>query len=186
VNRRNIIILALILILVTVLYAVFVFRPQSTEIENATNAADAAEQQVTSLQAELKRLEALKERAPELRAQAVQLDAAMPSDPQQAQVILSLQEAADASGIDWLSVSASLPAPTEGNPEVFVVSLSLSVQGGYFQVQDYIVRLETLSRALKISSLSLAPSELPDLSASISLTMYVSQPTLDAPAESAA
>lgn len=185
-NRRNVIILVLVLVLVTVGYFFLVFQPQSDEIEETRTAADAAEQRVEALEIELSRLEALKERAPELRAEAVRLDAAMPSDPQQAQIILALQEAADASGIDWLSISASLPAANQEQPGVFTVSLSLAIEGGYFQVQDYIVRLETLSRALKISTVSLSPTELPNLSASLSMTMFTSEPTLDAPAESGA
>jgi Tfp pilus assembly protein PilO len=162
--RRNILIFVLILVAVTVAAFLLVYRPQSQNITEAREEADVAEQDVQRLRLELARREALREQAAELRAEAVRLDAAMPTDdPQLARLILQLQESADASGIEWISVSPSLPAAVEGNPGVLEINLSLNVQGGYFQVQDYITRLENLARAVKVLSTGLSPGELPEL-----------------------
>lgn len=172
--RRNILIFVLILVAITVLAFLLVFRPQSQNITEAREEADAAEQEVQRLRLELQRRQALREEAAELRADAVRLDAAMPTDdPQLARLILQLQESADASGIEWISVSPSLPQAVEGDPSVLEVNLSLNVQGGYFQVQDYITRLENLARAVKILSTGLSPSELPELGVQLQAKVFM-------------
>lgn len=182
--RRNAIIFALALIAVTVAYFFLVFSPQGGRISETRDQADAEEQRVTQLQAELSRLQALQRQAPQLRERAQQLDTAIPADPQLAQFILQVNEAAIASGVDWLSTSQSLPAPVQAAPAGTTyssVNVSLQVTGGYFQVQDYIARLEGLARAVKVGSLALAPGELPQLSAALTLQMYVSPPAAPVP-----
>jgi hypothetical protein len=55
----------------------------------------------------------------------------------------------------------------------------MSLTGGYFQVEDFVARLETLGRALKISQVTLGPgpSGLPQLAASLGMKMYVAAAT---------
>lgn len=173
--RRNVIILILALILIAVAFFFLFFQPQGRNIEEARIAADDMERREQELELELRRLESLKAQAPELQAKLQKLDAAIPTnDPQLAQFILLVEEAANTSGIDWLSISPSVPAPAEADPNTLVVSIGMNVTGGYFQVQDFLVRLENLSRAVKISSISLGPEELPALSASMQMTMFLS------------
>jgi Tfp pilus assembly protein PilO len=173
--RRNVIILILVLIVFAVAYFFLVFQPQGTKIEDARLAADAMEQREQELELELRRLESLKAQAPELQAKLQKLDSAIPTnDPQLAQFILLVEEAANTSGIEWLSIAPSVPTAPQGDPNTLEVNISMSVTGGYFQVQDFLVRLENLSRAVKISTISLSPEELPALSVSMSMKMFLS------------
>jgi Tfp pilus assembly protein PilO len=132
---------------------------------------------VNTLRVELQRLQALQKDAPALREQAAKFEAAMPTDPHLAEFILMVQDAANASGIDWVSVSPAPPAAgtTQG---VSIVNIQMNVNGGYFQVQDFLVRLESLERAVKISTLNLAPGPagLPQLAVSLAMQMFVSTP----------
>lgn len=184
--RRNVIILILVLILIAVAYFFLIFQPQGQDIEDARLAADTMEQREAELQLELRRLESLKVQAPELQAKLQKLDSAVPTnDPQLAQFILLVEEAANTSGIDWLSIAPSVPsAPaTQGPPTALEVSISMNVTGGYFQIQDFLVRLENLSRAVKIGTISLSPGELPTLSVGMQMKMFVSTaPQAAAPA----
>ncbi len=170
--RRNVLILLAILVVITVAAALFLFRPQLADLRETRDAADAAEQEIVALEAEVQRLEALKRQAPELRARAAELDEAMPADPRLAQFILSVQDAANASGIDWLSISQSFPTPATESATIFEINVTMSLTGGYFQVHDFLTRIETLDRAVKVVSVSLAPAELPDLSASLTMKMF--------------
>lgn len=179
--RRNLVVFVLVILVVVVLFFFLVFRPQSTRIGEARDRADQEEQRVESLRVELARLKALEQRAPELREQAAKLDTSLPSDPRLAEFILQMQEAANVSGIEWLSVSPTPPA-AGAVPGVSVVAISMSVNGGYFQVQDFLVRIETLPRAMKVLSLSLGPGAgfPPELSVSLSMQMFVSVPVAPA------
>lgn len=179
--RRRVLIFVLVLIVVLIGYYFLAFSPQSDRIELARTDADAAEAQVQKLKIELARRQELQARAPELREQAKTLDDAMPNDPQLAQFILQVQDSANTSGIEWLSVNPTPPAA--GAAGFNVVALTMNVEGGYFQVQDFLVRLETLSRAVKIDALNLAPGGTaaqgrgsPKLSAALTMKLFVAVP----------
>lgn len=181
--RRNIIIFVLIMLAVLVAWYFLIFTPQSNKIDETAAAADGAEQQARALRLEVERLRELEKQAPQLRERAAKADTAIPGDPQLAQFILQVQEAADASGVDWVSVAPTPPAapPEAATPDaraVLEVILEMSVEGGYFQVQDFITRLETLSRAVKVAKVALTSgSDQPTrLEASLGMKMFVSAP----------
>ncbi len=54
----------------------------------------------------------------------------------------------------------------------------MNLTGGYFQVQDFVTRLETLGRAVKISRVSLAPGPNgpPQLAATLVMKVFTSTP----------
>jgi Tfp pilus assembly protein PilO len=175
--RRNILILAVAVVVLTVVFFFILWNPQTSRIDEARQRADTEEQNVNTLRVELARLQALQKDAPALREQAAKFEAAMPSDPHLAEFILMVQDAANASGIDWVSVSPTPPAAgtTQG---VSVIAIQMNVNGGYFQVQDFLVRLESLERAVKIGTVNLGPGPggLPQLAISLAMQMFVSTP----------
>jgi len=187
--RRNVLIFIAAVVAVSVLFFFLIFKPQATKIDATRADADAAEAKTGQLRAELKRLQELQRNAPKLREEATILDAAMPNDPQLAQFILQVQESATASGIDWLSI-APVPPAASTQPGVSEVVVAMSVEGGYFQVQDFLVRLETLPRAVKIGAVTLAPGGdeesapggSPDLAASLQMRLFVSSASSAPPA----
>lgn len=189
--RRNVVLFALAVVALALAFFFLVWRPQSTRISETEEQAIAAEQQRDQLRLEIARLKDLRDRAPELRQQVAKLDTALPSDPQLAAFILQVQDAANASGIDWLSVSPSPPAAAaqagaaaEAAAEVLVVNVGMNVTGGYFQVQDFIVRIENLARAVRTDNLTLGggPRGLPHLSATFTMRMFVAAPPAPAAA----
>lgn len=190
--RRYVTIFVLVMLAVLVAWFFLVWTPQSNNIEETAQAADDAEGQARRLTLEVARLEDLEKNAPALRERAAKADTAIPSEPQLAQFILQVQEAADASGVEWVSVTptppAVLPEEAAGPQErgVLQVELSMSVEGGYFQVQDFITRLETLSRAVKVLKIALTAGaqEVTTLQATMSMRMFVSA-TTSTPAPSA-
>lgn len=175
--RRNVAIFALALVVLVIVYFFLVWSPQSTRIEEATVAADTEEARVQQLRAELARLKELETRAPQLREQAAKFETAIPNDPRLAEFILQVQDAASASGIDWVSVNPTPPA-VAALPTISEIDLQMNVTGGYFQVQDFLVRLETLPRAVKIGTVNLGagPAGLPNLTATLGMRMFVAGP----------
>lgn len=158
----------------TALAVVLVFRPQSSAIRAKQDETAAEEQRFSQLQLELRQLQALQAAAPELRARAQRVDAAIPDDPQLAQFILQVQDAATKSAIDWLAVSPSPPSAGT-QPELLEINVAMNVNGGYFQVQDFLTRLETLGRAVKISAITLGPGPdgVPQLASSLTMKLFV-------------
>lgn len=185
--RRNLIVFVLVMIAVLAVWFLLIYSPQSNKIDEAKAAADSAEEQARKLNLEVQRLQALEKQAPQRRERAARADTAIPEEPQLAQFILQVQEAANASGVDWISVAPAPPAlagaaPAQGAPVelqgVREVAISMNVEGGYFQVQDFITRIETLTRAVKVTAVVLAggQEDATNLVAALSMKMFVSQP----------
>jgi Tfp pilus assembly protein PilO len=176
--RRNLLIFGAALVVVTLAYFLLVWRGQTGRIQDASDRADSAEQTVQQLEIELRRLQALERDAPALRERHARFDAAMPAEPRLAEFILQVQDAANASGIDWVSVN---PAPPVASAVAGVsnIDIQMNANGGYFQIQDFLVRLEQLERALKIRTLNLSagPTGLPNLTAALTMQMFVAGQT---------
>jgi hypothetical protein len=96
------------------------------------------------LRAEIDRLQTVREQAPDVEAELAAADAIVPRDASLPAALRQLQLAADEAGIVLSSIStgrpAELPDPPEGG--LSAIGLSLQVAGGYFQVVDFLRRVE--------------------------------------------
>jgi Tfp pilus assembly protein PilO len=169
VSRRHLMIGAAAGVGVLLFWFVFLWGPQGSKLSKARDRRDAALQEQQDLQVRIDRLKSLQAAEPQKRAQLESLRVAIPDEPNLAQFILDANTAANVSGIDFLSISPSPPATSGGpggaagaaaNPATpsaapAMINLSLSVSGGYFQIVDFVNRLDALSRLVVIDSLSL-------------------------------
>ncbi len=143
---------------VVLLWYFALYKPKGDDLKKANANLTQAEQEHQSLQATLTRLRALAQTRPQQEATLRRLSAAVPETPELAAFILAANQIASQSGIDWLSVAPTPPAAnTTGGPSV--VALSVQIQGGFFQVLDYLNRLEKLERIVVIDTINVAASE---------------------------
>ncbi len=84
------------------------------------------------------------------------LRAAVPSTPDLGEFILQANDIATASGIDWLSISPSPPAATGGGGPTSTIAVSIQIQGGFFEVLDYLNRLEDLERLVIVDTINIS------------------------------
>ncbi len=135
---------------------------------------------------------------------------AVPSKDETASLLVQVNRAAIGSGINFKSISgggdsagaagaaSAAPAPTTTTtptasaPGITPVSYSLTFEGTFFQIADFIARMDRLvnpkgqriasdGRLFTISDFSLGPNEikpLPALAASLSVSAYSADPTL--------
>jgi Tfp pilus assembly protein PilO len=140
-----------------VLWFLLLWGPQGGRLDDAEERRAAAESENSALEIRLARLEEAQGRAPQLLADLEALRAAVPDDPGLAQFILDANEIAERAGVDFLSISPGVPSPSlTGGPPV--ISLQITVNGGYFAVLDYLDRLDGLSRIVVVDSLNLTPA----------------------------
>jgi len=178
-NRRALLFGVLGSVVLILLWYFLLWSPRQSAIEEATKRADAAESQEASLQAEIKRLQAAQRDEPLKQARRAELQAAAPDDPALGQFILDVNAAANASGIDFMTISPTPPA-VGGGGGLSVINLTFSIAGGYFQVLDFMNRLTDLQRLVVIDSVSLAPSEAGRLTAGIGARMFTTSTGIDA------
>ena len=142
-NRLQILFSVLGLVLIVVLATLLVFQPREERLSELETRID----QELDLQAQLTRerneLRDVRGTAPELEAQLSTAEVVVPSHPDIPGLVRSVQLAADDAGALLVSISPSrmqqLPDAPEG---VSAADLNIQLEGNYFQVVDFLRRVE--------------------------------------------
>jgi type IV pilus assembly protein PilO len=154
----------------TLLWFLLLWSPQGGRLDDAREREEAAAAENGQLEVRVARLSAAEERRPELTADLEALRVAVPDSPDLAQFLLDANGASVEAGVDFISISPTPPAPsaTAGLPSE--IGLNINVEGGYFQVIDFLTRVSALPRVVVVDSLGLTSSEGPGAPLSVSLT----------------
>lgn len=179
-NRRALLFGAVGSILLLLLWYFLLWSPRQGEIEAAQQRTESAVQQAAALEAEITRLQEAQRDEPLKQARRAQLQAAAPDDPALGQFILDVNAAANASGIEFMTISQTPPAPSEAGIPLSVITLQFAIEGGYFQVLDFMNRLTDMPRLVVIDSVSLTPSTAGRVTAALGTRMFTTAAGIDA------
>jgi len=157
-----------------ILWFIALYGPQSSSLSDAKKRATDAAQQTATLRDQLKSLQQAQQSQPLKQSQLETLRVAIPDTPNLAEYILDANDAASKAGIDFLSITPTPPssttpgattpttvagAPAGGTGATAVpITITMTATGGYFQVLDFVNRLNTLARLVVIDSLQLTTS----------------------------
>jgi Tfp pilus assembly protein PilO len=161
---------------VMLLWFIVLWSPRTHAIAKARERTQLAQQQQDDLRVRIARLKAAQRDEPAKRAEAESLRAAIPDEPNLAQFILDTNDAATRSGIDFLSIAPTPPAAAAGNAPA-TIALTMSVSGGYFQVLDFLNRLDSMSRLVVVKEVTVGgrAAETGRLNVSLNAAMFTSQ-----------
>lgn len=157
-RARLILAIAVVFVLCAAFFFLFV-RARMNELNSVREEIAAEENRTIQLESELARLQDLRERAPELEAELAEIRQLVPQNHEVANFLFQVEEASNAAGVDFLTITPELPkAPPEGAP-LAEVRLTMTAEGGYFALQDFVRRLYALDRAVRIDLFSLTGAE---------------------------
>ena len=156
-NRRGPIIAAGAGVLLAVLVAVGLIFPKMNQVKTVQHQVTTAQAETATLTAQVDQLTALSKQASKIRAQLKQLNIQVPPNADLPGLIRALNGAAATAAVDLSSITPGTPSAATANP-VSVVPLQVTVTGGYFSVEEFLYRIETLDRTAKVSSVALSPS----------------------------
>ena len=151
-RSRGVVVGVLLGVVVVLVWNLLIFAPKGRDLSAAKKDAEAAQQMEPGLRSQLAQLQEISKNGPEIAAQLDRLSAAVPTAPDLDGFILSANQIAVQSGIDWLSVSPSVTQA--GTTGVSVIPLTVSIKGGFFQVLDYLNRLEDLGRLVIVDAIN--------------------------------
>jgi Pilus assembly protein, PilO len=129
--------------------ALLLVRPQRDAAAQANADERVAEAESQTLRDEIKALEALQANAPALREEARKAAAEFPPTPALSSLVSALQDAADQAGVELESVAPSPPQASKLQPGLAEITTQLKVNGGYFEIEDFLTRLEALVMGTK-------------------------------------
>ena len=151
-NNRTITLSAIGAVLVIAVWWMFVFSPIKTESSDAAKEVDVAKAETRTLETQLSQLEDLEAKGAETQARLDQLRGAVPQQSDLAGYIDSANALAAETGVTWVSVTPAPPTVTGG---IGTIQLSMVVKGGYYQVLDYLNRVEHMSRLVVIDGVTI-------------------------------
>jgi Tfp pilus assembly protein PilO len=150
-NSRTITASVLTGVLVIALWWMFVFSGIRSDASDVDGEIDAAKSEALGLETQLQQLEDLEATAPETEARLNELRKAVPAQPELGTFIDSANALGDATGVRWVSVS---PAPPTDATTAGTIQFTMVVEGGYFQVLDYLNRVETMDRLVVVDGIT--------------------------------
>ena len=159
-NARTRLILAIVGAVLVVLLAYFLaIRPRQSELADVKAQVASEETLRLQLQADLDRLRALEQNEPELRAELDRIRALVPPEHEVPNFIFQVNEAANASGVEFVQITPELPKTPPEGAALAEVRLTIGGNGGYFAIQDFVRRLYALDRAVRIDILTIGTDE---------------------------
>lgn len=143
-------------VVLILLWYFLLFSPTSKDLNDTRGQVSTAQSQKEELQNTIRRLKELSRNAAKQAATLRTLRAAIPANPDLGAFILQANDIATETGIDWLSISPSPPTTTGGGGPNSTIAVSMQVDGGFFQVLDYLNRLEDLDRLLIVDTINVS------------------------------
>ena len=129
-------------LLLIVLFYLFLWQPRSDEIAEVRARTEQVEAQEQQVRIEIARLRAIRENAAELEADLNAAGAILPASAAGPPLLRQLQLAADDAGMNLQSVTFGRPVVSGVDPELAEMTVNVNVQGTYFQVVDFLRRVE--------------------------------------------
>ena len=162
---------------VALLMVFFLVLPKMDEVSEASAQLEETENEQQILSSWRIALLDAKEAAPQAKATIARVDRQIPSVADQPGLILGLRNALIASGLDFSALSPSPPAFDEITG-LSVIQVSITASGTYFEVTDFMYRLETFPRIAKVTSIDASSEDagtgIPLLNVSVNVQFFTS------------
>jgi type IV pilus assembly protein PilO len=170
---RNVLIIGLLgIVLLVVGYYFLLLSPLLSDLRERAQERDDKEAQLADLQQEVAQLEAIRRQAPEIERQLLELSKRIPTQPEIPTLVVQIEEIADLAGVTQLSIEPGDVEPPPGGGDFLVVPVTMSFEGTYEQMQDFLLRMRNLSRLVTVRSVTycrtdpLGAAELEDVAVS--------------------
>jgi type IV pilus assembly protein PilO len=187
-GREVYIITAVVAVVLIVAWYFLLFSPTQRKLGDLDSQIQSAQSTLDMANQEVVKLESYKKTAPQSRAEIVRLGKMLPTAEGIPGLIIELTRTADASGVEITGITKGTTTP--GSP-YGVQTLTIQLTGRYFDVEDFLYRLEeyvafrnasfrVTGRLLQVTTLGLigatgsaATSGSPPLAVTIGLNAYL-------------
>jgi Tfp pilus assembly protein PilO len=144
---------------VVLLAALFLFvLPKMRQVGDVNDQIQSAQDEASGLQAQLDALKQAQAQAPDTQAQIATIEEQVPPEPGLPELFLQMQAAADRAAVDFFSFTPTPPVADASGQFSTIVS-TVTVNGTYFSIDEFLFLLETLPRAAKVTSIQLQSSD---------------------------
>ena len=172
-NRRAPIVVAAVAAMLVLLALFFVVLPKMGDVDEARDLLQTEQDREQSLRLQRAQLEEARDRADRVRRQLNRLATEVPPTPDLPSLIRLLENTANQSNVSFMSVTPGAPqASATGGYSI--VPTQITAAGEFFSVDEFLFRLETLPRAIKVMQISVGSVQDVGLQLTLSAEVYTS------------
>jgi type IV pilus assembly protein PilO len=154
-NDRNLLILGgLGIVLIVIAFYFLLLGPLLGRLDEQAQARDDKQAQLQQLQQQVNELEAVRRNSPEIERQLLELNKRIPTQPEIPTLVVQIEEIADASGVRQISIQPGTPGPPPGGGDFSVQPITMSFEGTYDQLQDFLLRTRNLARLVTVNKVT--------------------------------
>jgi Tfp pilus assembly protein PilO len=171
--KRGPLVAALVSVAVIILIVAVLILPKAAQVRSKQQEVAKAAEQEGALRLQVEQLAADAKDAPKDRKTLAKLQAAIPPTADLPGLIRLLNSAAAESGVDFAAVAPGQPALTPSG-QLSVIPTQITITGGFFAVDQYLFRLESLPRAAKVTTVQVGPgpNQWPQLQLTLTVEFY--------------
>ena len=152
---RNTLIAGVLIILLLVLgYYFLLFSPLRNEFGQRSEEQASKEQQLQQLQQQVAELERIARNAPEIERQLLELSKRIPTQPEIPTFVVQIEEVAREAGVTQVSIEPGAPEPPPQGGDFSRIPITMSFEGTYEQLQDFVGRVLNLVRLVTINEIN--------------------------------
>jgi Tfp pilus assembly protein PilO len=156
VSRRVLALGVVFLLLVTAAWWFFMLSPRNERIADLGDQYDAAVAEGDSLRLAVAALRDIQDNDVAFLAAIGQMEGGIPEEPELAVFIEEVTALAEGTGIDLQSISPTEPSSSV-DLDLYEITVSLALKGEYFELLDFLFRLDDMERIVVVQTISVAP-----------------------------
>jgi type IV pilus assembly protein PilO len=157
---RNILILGiLVLVVLAVAYYFLLFSPLRQKYLDRFDERVQKEQQLAGLEQSVAELENARRNAPEIERQILEYSKRIPEQEEIPTLVVQIEQVAEGAGVTQLLITPGAAGPGPGGGDFSVIPLTMSFEGTYENMTDFLLRVRNLSRLVTINELTYAEAE---------------------------
>ncbi len=158
--ERNLLVLGIVgLLALAVGFYVLLLGPLLESLGQQADAREKREARLLELQEEVAQLEDVRRNSPELQRQLLELNKRIPAQPELETLVVQVEEIARAAEVSQTEVVRGDPRPPEGGGDFTVQPVTMSFEGTYEELQDFLRRADDLARLVTINGVNYEVSE---------------------------
>src|SRR5215204_7459574 len=151
-NDRNMLILgALGLVLIVIAFYFLLLGPLLGRLDEQAQAREDKQIQLAQLQQEVNELEEVRRNSPEIERQLLELNKRIPTQPEIPTLVVQIEEIAKAAGVTQLAIEPGTPGPPPGGGDYQAVPVTMTFNGTYDEMQDFLLRTRNLARLVTVT-----------------------------------
>ncbi len=159
-GSRNVILLgALGLVLLVVAFYFLLLGPLLESLGQQADARDERQATLAELQAEVARLEEVRQNSPELQRQLLELNKRIPTQPEVETLVVQIEDIAQTAGVTQTQIVRGDPIPPEGGGDFTVQPITMSFEGTYEELLEFLRLADDLVRLMTVNNVAYEVAE---------------------------